>query len=195
MTLQLSKLFGILANPSGTLPEIKKKAEFADVIKVSAIFAVAMFLIMLVSSLVAGMSALTILGVILFVVFMFVLGVILYLALSWMSTKLVGSFVQKEGNLDKTAGLIAHCALAFSLFVGVPLVLLILLMTLTPPLAALLVIPIGLLVFIWQLLIFGRAVAVANDTGWGTGIAAFFIAYIIMSVIIYIVSLVVGFII
>ncbi len=227
MALNFGALPGILISPTATLGKLKKGANLADgltlylaVAAIAIVINVVVSLITLSSVTYAGKSLMSWVGgsgiasIMLGQVFSLVIGLVIFLAICLLTTKITASIGGKKDDLQKTTGLLSYTGAAFYLFIQLPLSVIINVVMFglmgqtmaqsmvtgqidpakAGPLAGVGLIYLALLLAmaLWEWLIAGKAAGIANGTTWGAGIAGLLLTMIILVVVLFVIGVTIG---
>jgi hypothetical protein len=147
-------------------------------------------------------------------VFSLVIGLVIFLAVCLLTTKITASIGGKKDDLQRTTGLLSYTGAAFYLFIQLPLgiIMSIAMYALAGPAIAqsmvtgqmtisqssqltgigLIYLALLLAMALWEWLIAGKAAATANNTTWGAGIAGLLLTMIILGVVVFVIGVMVG---
>lgn len=205
MALHFNELANVLTSPTDTYKRLKKDVEMADGIKLyliaMAIFSViyAVFVSLWMSPFAYGSAV--IIGGFLGAIMQVIIGFFVFLVTAFIAAKLTKSISRGKGDFERTVGLYGYYTAAMNLLVVIPFFILLILSSLligsaiNPAIAVpflLLLIIGGIGLFIWSLILGGKAVAAANDVNTVSGIVALFLAGIILMGIIFLIFFVLG---
>lgn len=219
MTIEFGSLPDVLLKPTETLTKLKKGANLVDGVKLMLIISAISGIIGLISNkltLPMQLEQLRASGAIVrgyewmfgdaYLVFSAILnlvvGLLMFLALAWLTAKLAKSISTGKGDVGRTAGLLSYVNAALSLFVFVPIAIVGLAIRLgtSGAIAAgpalmpvvLLAVIIAILFVLWVLLLAGRAASIANGSTYGGGIASVFLAFLILVGILIVIGIIIG---
>jgi len=201
MTLNLGVLPNVLFSPKTAFESIKDKTTMGDgilmYILISAISFILSSLITLATlgSIVspAGAAYEMTVAIVGFIVGL-VIGIIFMIIIALVAAKIATALTKGNYSLDKTVGFLGYAQIV-GLIMSIVIILLIITMgnsAIGPgggmsASAAGTIGILGIVTFIWQLYVNGAAVAVANDVGLGIGIVSYFIAALIIGLIMVVV--------
>ncbi len=186
MSLNFGILGQVLFSPRKAFESVKGKTTIMDGILLYLIFAV---LASVISLVLGGTSVVS-------MVISLVIGIVIFLLVSFLAMKLSAAIGKGKESLDETIGFLGYTSV-IDLIMGVIMALLMMAFvgsainatTVSGALgavatAATLALIIGIVALIWKLYVGGTAVSVANNVSLGAGIAAYFISWLIVSLVI-----------
>lgn len=202
MSLNIGVLGQVLFSPKAAFESIKDKTTMMDGIIMLVILSIlGSILGMVITLAVSGAivttqgAALTMSNWVLSLVLDLVVGIIVLIAVGWLSSVLAKSIGKGTGDMGKTVGMLGYTEIV-NLIIGILASIIIVAMAGSLVNAAVtgnagatlgflgVVGILAIIGFIWTLYVGGAAVAVANDTSLGAGIASYFIASIIIGLVV-----------
>lgn len=230
MAIQFNMIPGTLFHPTDTFNKLKEKATFNDGLTLYLIIAVISAIISIITSFLLRARNLAELDsiyrsysaygygasynpyssmnwaysdvwIIVSAIISIVVGLVAFLAISWLIAKLTKSISNGTGDFGKTVALLAYLQAAVFLLISLPLTLISTMANLSLPVGvgiysnigvAIGIIVLALLFLVWLLIISGKAVAAANDVSLGGGIAAIIVAGLIVFVVFFVIGLILG---
>lgn len=229
MAIHFDALPGILLHPTETFKKLKEDANLADGLKIYLIFAVISSILSIVSSKVMASKTLAALpsyaassqsfkstlwalsdvGIIVSAIINLIVYTVLFVVFWWLVTKLAKAISGGKDEFSKTVGLAGHLEGAVTLFIGIPLSIIMILYyaiayapqatvaanpaTVMPMLfGAISILILAILFLVWIWILAGKAVAAANDVSMGQGMVAAFLSVLVLGFTVLVIAIVVG---
>jgi len=202
MSLNIGVLGQVLFSPKKAFEGIKDSTTMVDGIIMLVILSVLGSIIGMVITMAVSGAIITTQGAalsmgnwVLSMVLDLVVGIIVLVAVGWLASVLAKSIGKGTGDMGKTVGLLGYSEI-INLIMGILASIIIVAMAGSMVNAAIsgnagaalgfvgVIGILGIIGFIWMLYVGGSAVAVANNTSLGAGIASYFIASLIIGLIV-----------